>query len=89
MKRVMALILVIKDMLQKRIGRALLWQQLSPTIDVEMFQNVMLQYSRCWKLNLFNKEIKHLMSRKVMLIAVLVNWIHFSIVKISHVLVED
>ena len=37
----------------------------------------------------FNKEIKHLMSRKVMAIAVLVNWIHFSIVKISHVLVED
>ena len=56
MKRVMALILVIKDMLQERIGRALLWQQLSPTIDVEMFQNVMLQYSRCWKLNLLTKK---------------------------------
>ena len=38
MKRVMALILVIKDMLLKRIDRALSWQQLSRTIDVEMIQ---------------------------------------------------
>ena len=38
MKRVMALILVIKDMLLKRTDRALSWQQLSRIIDVEMIQ---------------------------------------------------
>ena len=35
MKRVMAMVLVIKDMLLKRIDRVLSWQQRSQTIDSE------------------------------------------------------
>ena len=38
MERVMALTLAIKNMLLKRINRALLWQQLSRIIDIEMIQ---------------------------------------------------
>ena len=40
MERFMALMLAIKDMLLKRINIALLWQQLSRIIDVEMIQEV-------------------------------------------------
>ena len=40
MERFMALMLAIKDMLLKRINIALLWQQLSRIIDVEMIQKV-------------------------------------------------
>ena len=66
MKRVMALILVIKDMLLKRIDRALSWQQLSRTIDVEMIQKGQVAIFKVVQAEFFDREIKHLMSKKGM-----------------------
>ena len=66
MKRVMALILVIKDMLLKRIDRALSWQQLSRTIDVEMIQKGQVAIFKVVQAEFFDREIKHVMSKKGM-----------------------
>ena len=66
MKRVMALILVIKDMFLKRIDRTLSWQQLSRTIDAEMIQKAQVAISKMVQAESFNKEIKHLMPKKGM-----------------------
>ena len=64
MKRVMAMVLVIKDMLLKRIDRVLWWQQLSRTIDVEMIQKGQLAIFKMVQAESFDREIKHLMSKK-------------------------
>ena len=66
MKRVMALILVIKDMLLKRTDRALSWQQLSRIIDVEMIQKGQVAIFKMVQAEFFDREIKHLMSKKGM-----------------------
>ena len=62
----MALTLVIKDMLLKRIDRALSWQQLSRIIDVEMIQKGQVAIFKMGQAESFNKEIKHQMSKKGM-----------------------
>ena len=61
MKRVVALMLVIKDTFLKRIDRALSWQQLSRTTDAEMIQKDEVAISKMVQAESFNKEIKHLM----------------------------
>ena len=66
MKRVMALILVIKDVLLKRIGRVSSWQQLSQIIDVEMIQKGQAAIFKMVQAESFNSEIRHLMSDKKM-----------------------
>ena len=66
MKRIMALILVVKDMLLKRIDRALLWQQLSWIIGFEMIQKDQVPTFKIVQAESFNKEIKHLMPKKGM-----------------------
>ena len=66
MKRVMAMVLVIKDMLLKRIDRVLSWQQRSQTIDVEMIQKGQLAIFKMVQAESFDREIKHLMSKKGM-----------------------
>ena len=62
MKRVMALILVIKDMLLKKIDRALSSKQLSRTVDVEVIQKGQVAIFKMVQAESFNREIKHLMS---------------------------
>ena len=62
----MALILVIKDMLLKRTDRALSWQQLSRIIDVEMIQKGQVAIFKMVQAEFFDREIKHLMSKKGM-----------------------
>ena len=76
----MALILVIKNKLLKRIDRASRWQQLSRIIDVEMIQKCQVAIFKMVQTESFSNEIKHLMSKKgwSQVIAVLVNWINFS-----------
>ena len=66
MKRVMALILVIKEILLKRIDRALSWQQLSRTIDVEMIHKGQVAILKTVQAESFDREIKQLMSKKGM-----------------------
>ena len=66
MKMVMALILVIKDILLKRIDRASLWQQLSRIIDVEMIQKGQVAIFKMVQTESFNNEVKHLMLKKWM-----------------------
>ena len=66
MKRVVALMLVIKDTFLKRIDRALSWQQLSRTTDAEMIQKDEVAISKMVQAESFNKEIKHLMPKKGM-----------------------
>ena len=75
MKRFTALILVIKDILLKRIDRASLWQQLSRIIDVEMIQKGQFAIFKMVQAEFFNIEVKDLMSKKrwAQVIAVLVN----------------
>ena len=58
------MILVIKDMLLKRINRALTWQQLSRTIDVEMILKGQVAIFKIVQAESFDREIKHLMSKK-------------------------
>ena len=62
MKRVMALILVIKDMLLKKIDRALSSKQLSWTVDVEVIQKGQVAIFKMVQAESLNREIKHLMS---------------------------
>ena len=62
MKRVMALILVIKDMLLKKIDRALSSKQLSRTVDVEVIQKGQVAIFMMVQAESLNREIKHLMS---------------------------
>ena len=62
MKRVMALILVIKDMLLKKIDRALSSKQLSRTVDVEVIQKGQVAIFKMVQAESFDREIKHLMS---------------------------
>ena len=62
MKRVMALILLIKDMLLKKIDRALSSKQLSRTVDVEVIQKGQVAIFKMVQAESFNREIKHLMS---------------------------
>ena len=69
MKRVMAMILVIKGILLKRLDRALCWQQLSRIIDVEMIQNGQVAIFKMVQAESFDKEIKHLMSKKGMVLS--------------------
>ena len=66
MKMVMALILVIKDILLKRIHIASLWQQLSRIIDVEMIQKGQVAIFKMVQTESFNNEVKHLMLKKWM-----------------------
>ena len=66
MKRVMAMILVIKGILLKRLDRALCWQQLNRTIDVEMIQKGQVAIFKMVQAESFDREIKHLMSKKGM-----------------------
>ena len=62
MKRVMALILLIKDMLLKKIDRSLSSKQLSRTVDVEVIQKGQVAIFKMVQAESFNREIKHLMS---------------------------
>ena len=62
----MALILMIKYMSLKRIDRALSRQQLSRTIDVEMIQKGQVAIFKMVQAESFDREIKHLMSKKGM-----------------------
>ena len=62
MKRVMALILLIKDMLLKKIDRALSSKQLSRTVDVEVIQKGQVAIFKMVQAESFDREIKHLMS---------------------------
>ena len=62
----MALILVIKDILLKRIDIASLWQQLSRIIDVEMIQKGQVAIFKMVQTESFNNEVKHLMLKKWM-----------------------
>ena len=66
MKRVMALTLVIKNILLKRINRVSSWQQLSQIIDVEMIQRGQAAIFKMVQAESFNSEIRHLMSDKKM-----------------------
>ena len=58
MKRVMALILVIKDVLVKRIDRVSSWQQLSQIINVEMIQKGQAAIFKMVQAESFNSEIR-------------------------------
>ena len=58
----MALILVIKDMLLKKIDRALSSKQLSRTVDVEVIQKGQVAIFMMVQAESLNREIKHLMS---------------------------
>ena len=58
----MALILLIKDMLLKKIDRALSSKQLSRTVDVEVIQKGQVAIFKMVQAESFNREIKHLMS---------------------------
>ena len=69
MKRVMAMILVIKGILLKRLDRVLCWQQLSRIIDVEMIQNGQVAIFKMVQAESFDREIKHLMSKKRMVLS--------------------
>ena len=60
-KRVMAMMLVIKEILLKRIDSVLSSQQLSRTIDVEMIQKGQVAVFKMDKAEPFNKAIKRLM----------------------------
>ena len=51
-------------MLLKRIDRALTWQQLSRTIDVEMILKGQVAIFKIVQAESFDIEIKHLMSKK-------------------------
>ena len=51
-------------MLLKRIDRALTWQQLSRTIDVEMILKGQVAMFKIVQAESFDREIKHLMSKK-------------------------
>ena len=62
MKRVVALILLIKDVLLKKIDRALSSKQLSRTVDVEVIQKGQVAIFKMVQAESFNREIKHLMS---------------------------
>ena len=62
MKRVMALILLIKDVLLKKIDRALSLKQLSRTVDAEVIQKGQVAIFKMVQAESFNREIKHLMS---------------------------
>ena len=64
MKRVMALILVIKDLLLKRTDRVSSWKQLSQITDVEMIQKGQAAIFKMVQAESFNSEIRHLMSEK-------------------------
>ena len=59
MKRVMALILVIKDMLLKKIDRALVGQQLSRTIDAEIIQKGQVAIFKRVQAESSDRGIKH------------------------------
>ena len=59
MKRVMALILVIKDMLLRKIDRALLGQQLSRTIDAEIIQKGQVAIFKRVQAESSDRGIKH------------------------------
>ena len=58
----MALILLIKDMLLKKIDRSLSSKQLSRTVDVEVIQKGQVAIFKMVQAESFNREIKHLMS---------------------------
>ena len=62
----MALILVIKDVLLKRIDRVSSWQQLSQIIDVEMIQKGQAAIFKMVQAESFKNEIRHLMPDKKM-----------------------
>ena len=64
MKKAMALILVIKNMLLKRIDRASPWQQLSRFIDVKVIRKGQVAIFKMIQSECFNNEVKHLMSKK-------------------------
>ena len=57
MKRVMALILLIKDMLLKKIDRALSSKQLSRTVDVEVIQKGQVAIFKMVQAESFNRDI--------------------------------
>ena len=58
----MALILLIKDVLLKKIDRALSLKQLSRTVDAEVIQKGQVAIFKMVQAESFNREIKHLMS---------------------------
>ena len=58
MKKVMALILAIKNILLKRIDRVWSWQQLSQIIDVEMIHKGQFAIIKMVETEPFNKEKK-------------------------------
>ena len=64
MKRVMRLILGIKDILLKCIDGASLWQQLSQIIGVEMIHEGQVTIFKMVQVESFNNDVKLLMSEK-------------------------
>ena len=64
-KRVMAFMLVINDILLKRIDRASSWQQLIRIIDAEMIQKSQVSIIEMVQTESFKNEVlKHLLSQK-------------------------
>ena len=64
-KRVMAFMLVINDILLKRIDRASSWQQLIRIIDDEMIQKSQVSIIEMVQTESFKNEVlKHLLSQK-------------------------
>ena len=57
MKRVVALILLIKDVLLKKIDRALSSKQLSRTVDVEVIQKGQVAIFKMVQAESFNRDI--------------------------------
>ena len=57
MKRVMALILLIKDVLLKKIDRALSLKQLSRTVDAEVIQKGQVAIFKMVQAESFNRDI--------------------------------
>ena len=66
MKRVMRLILGIKDIMLKCIDGASLWQQLSQIISVEMIQEGQVTIFKMVQVESFNNDVKLLISEKKM-----------------------
>ena len=58
------MILVIRDILLKRIDRTLLWQQRNQTTDVKMIQKGQVAIFKMVQAESFDREIKHLVSKK-------------------------
>ena len=66
MKRIMRLILGIKDIMLTCIDGASLWQQLSQIIGVEMIQEGQVTIFKMVQVESFNNDVKLLISEKKM-----------------------